>query len=127
MEWKIACARHDEYAGKTICTAEDIAAAEAGKEMLWLKRFLQELGITQEEYKVHCDSQSALDLSKNSMYHSRTKHIDIRYHWIREVMEQQLLKLVKVHTKENPADMLTKGVTYEKLQLCRDIAGMDVN
>jgi ATP-binding cassette subfamily B (MDR/TAP) protein 1 len=104
--------------------AEYIAAAEAGKEMLWLKRFLQDLGIKQKDYKVHCDSQSALDLSKNSMYHSRTKHIDIRYHWIREVMDQQLLRLVKIHTSENPADMMTKVVPREKLELCRDIAGM---
>ena len=59
------------------------------------------------------------------MYHSRTKHIDIRYHWIREVMDQQLLRLVKIHTKENPADMCTKIVTQEKLELCRDIAGLD--
>ena len=101
-----------------------IAVAEAGKEMLWLKWFLQELGINQTEYKIHCDSQSAIDLSKNSMYHSRTKHIDILYHWIREVMDQQLLKLVKIHTKENPADMLTKVVTQEKLKLCRDIVGI---
>ncbi|CAH9062481.1 unnamed protein product [Cuscuta epithymum] len=104
--------------------AEYIAAAEAGKEMLWLKRFLQELGIHQKEYKVHCDSQSALDLSKNSMYHSRTKHIDIRYHWIRETIDQQLLRLVKINTKENPSDMLTKVVTRDKLELCRDIVGM---
>ena len=61
------------------------------------------------------------------MYHSRTKHIDIRYHWIREVMEKQLLKLVKIHTDKNPADMLTKVVTRDKLELCRDIAGMDFN
>ena len=105
--------------------AEYIAAAEAGKEMLWLKRFLIELGIKQEDYKIHCDNQSAMDLSKNSMYHSRTKHIDIRYHWIREVIDQQLLKLMKIHTKENPADMLTKVVAQEKLKLCRDIAGID--
>lgn len=105
--------------------AEYIAIAEAGKEMLWLKRFLEELGIKQKEYKIHYDSQSALDLSKNPMYHSRTKHIDIRYHWIREVVEKQLLKLVKIHTKKNPADMLTKMVPREKLQLCRDIIKMD--
>ena len=93
--------------------------------MLWLKRFLEELGIKQKEYKIHCDSQSALDLSKNPMYHSRTKHIDTRYHWIREVMDKQLLKLEKIHTKENPADMLTKVVPQEKLQLCTDIIGID--
>ena len=79
--------------------------------MLWLKRFLQELEIVQENYKIHCGNQNALDWSKNLMYHSCTKHIDIRYHWIREVMDQQLLKLVKIHTKENSADMLTKVVT----------------
>ena len=47
--------------------AECIAANEAGKEMLWLKRFLQELGLKQDGYVVNCDSQCALDLSKNSM------------------------------------------------------------
>ena len=104
--------------------AEYIAIAEAGKEMLWLKRFLQELGIKQTDYKIHSDSQSALDLSKNSMYHARTKHIDIRYHWIREVMDQQLLRLVKIHTDENPADMLTKVVSRDKLELCRDTTGI---
>ena len=100
------------------------SAGKAGKEMLRVKRFLQELGIKQSKYKVHCDSQSALDLRKNSMYHSRTNHIDIRYHWIREVMEQQLFKLVKI---ENPRDMLTKVVTREKLWLCQDVAKMDIN
>uniref|UniRef100_A0A2N9IAG3 CCHC-type domain-containing protein n=1 Tax=Fagus sylvatica TaxID=28930 RepID=A0A2N9IAG3_FAGSY len=60
--------------------AEYIAATEAGKEMLWMKRFLQDLGLKQDEYVVHCDSQGALDLSKNFTYHSQTKHIDVRYH-----------------------------------------------
>ncbi|CAL5417495.1 unnamed protein product [Camellia sinensis] len=105
--------------------AEYIAAAEAGKEMLWLKRFLQELGLKQEKFTVHCDSQSAIDLSKNSMYHSRTKHIDVRYHWIREVMDKQLLELIKIHTDMNPSDMMTKGVTRDKLEVCKHLIGMD--
>ena len=63
--------------------AEYIAANEAGKEMLWLKWFLQELGLKQDGYVVNCDSQSAIDLSKNSMYHSCSKHIKVRYHWLR--------------------------------------------
>lgn len=104
--------------------AEYIAAVEAGKELMWLKRFLQELGFRQEEYTIHCDSQSALDLSKNSMYHSRTKHIDVRYHWLREAVEQQDLKLSKIDTNDNPADMLTKVVPYEKHKLCSDIVGL---
>jgi hypothetical protein len=107
--------------------AEYIAATEAGKEMLWMKRFLQDLGLKQDEYVVHCDSQSALDLSKNSTYHSRTKHIDVRYHWLRLIVDQQLMQLRKIHTDKNPADMLTKVVSKEKLELCVGSAGMNSN
>lgn len=63
--------------------AEYIAATEAAKEMLWMKRFLQDLGLKQNVFVLNCDSQSALDLSKNATYHSQTKHIDVRYHWLR--------------------------------------------
>ena len=73
---------------------------------------------------VFCDSQSALDLSKNSMYHSRTKHINVRYHWIRDVIEQKLLKLKKIHTSKNDADMLTKSVPVSKLMFCSKLAGL---
>jgi hypothetical protein len=59
------------------------------KEMLWMKRFLLELGVKQDEYVVFCDSQSAIDLSKNATYHSQTKHIDVRYHWLCEVIDKK--------------------------------------
>ncbi|KAK9134561.1 hypothetical protein Syun_013891 [Stephania yunnanensis] len=105
--------------------AEYIAITEASKEMLWLKRFLQELGLKQEDgYAVNCDSQSALDLSKNATYHCRTKHIDIRYHWIREVVNDHEMSLKKIHTDKNPADMLTKVVTREKHQSCTKLVGL---
>ncbi|CAA0830979.1 Uncharacterized mitochondrial protein AtMg00810 [Striga hermonthica] len=78
-----------------------------------------------ERYDIHCDSQSALDLSKNAMYHSRTKHIDVRNHWLRQVVEEQQFKLKKIHTDENPADMMTKLVTGGKLQLCAELIGME--
>lgn len=64
----------------SIIEVKYIIVAEVDKEMLWLKRFIEELEIKQKEYKIHCNSQSALDLSKNSMYHSQIKYIDIRYH-----------------------------------------------
>ena len=63
---------------------EYIVATEAGKEILWMKTFFKELGLKQDEYVVYCDSQSAMDLSKNATYHSKTKHIEVRYHWIRD-------------------------------------------
>ncbi|CAA0827117.1 cysteine-rich RLK (RECEPTOR-like protein kinase) 8 [Striga hermonthica] len=105
--------------------AEYIAMTEADKEMLWLKRFLQQLGMKQEWYDIHCGSQSALDLSKNAMYHSRTKHIDVRYHWLRQAVEEQQFKLEKIHTDENLADMMTKVVTGGKLRLCAELIDME--
>ena len=52
-----------------------MAAVEASKEILWMKDFIGELGIWQEEYRLYCDSQSAIHLAKNAAYHSKTKHI----------------------------------------------------
>ena len=63
---------------------EYIAAIEVGKEIAWIKAFFKELGLQQDEYVIYCDSQSAIDLRKNATYHSRTKHIEVRYHWIRD-------------------------------------------
>ncbi|CAA0823428.1 Uncharacterized mitochondrial protein AtMg00300 [Striga hermonthica] len=62
------------------------------------------------------DSQSAIHLSKNSSFHSRSKHIEVRYHWIRNVLESKQLHLAKVHTSENGADMMTKTLPKEKLE-----------
>ena len=52
---------------------------------------------------VHCDSQSAIMLAKKSVFHAKTKHIDVKYHFIRDMLEDKLLELVKVHTNDNPS------------------------
>ena len=66
-----------------------------------MKKFLQELSLQQERYLLYYDSQSAIHLSKNPAFHSRSKHIDVRYHWIRDVLEMKLFCLEKIHTDEN--------------------------
>ncbi|GJX59461.1 putative RNA-directed DNA polymerase [Tanacetum coccineum] len=104
--------------------AEYMAATEACKELLWLKRFLQELGFKQQRYAVLCDNQSAIHLAKNSMFHKRTKHIDICYHFIRDAIEDGMFELNKVHTDDNASDMLTKVVAREKLKVNCSITGM---
>ena len=71
-----------------------------------------------------CDNQSVIHLSKNASFHSRSKDIDIRYHWIRDVLNSKQMQIEKVHTDDNGADMLTKVVTREKLEICRRLAGM---
>ena len=99
----------------SLTKVEYVVATEASKEMIWLQRFMEELGKKQENNKLYCDSQSAIHLAKNSTFHSKTKHIQLRYHFIRSTLEDGQLKLEKIHTSQNPADMLTKVVTREKL------------
>ena len=61
------------------------------------------------------------------MYHSCSKHIEVRYHWLRLVVEQQSFELEKIHTDENPVDMLTKVVPRKMLKLCVGLVGMNSN
>ncbi|GKV42475.1 hypothetical protein SLEP1_g49872 [Rubroshorea leprosula] len=88
--------------------AEYMAITEAIKEALWLKGLVSDLGVEQNEMMVFCDSQSAIHLTKNTMYHERTKHIQVRYHFVREVISNGDVLVEKISTDENPADMMTK-------------------
>ena len=88
--------------------AELIAAVEVVKEAVYLKHLMEDLGIPQMETNVYCDSQSAIHLAKNQAYSSRTKHIKVRSSFLST--EKEEVSLVKISTKHNPADMLTKVV-----------------
>ena len=96
----------------------------AGKEMVWLRGFLDELSKKQEMGILHSDSQSAIFLTKNSAFHSKSKHIQTKYHFIRYLVEDKLVILEKICGSKNSVDMLTKGVTIEKLKLCAASVGL---
>nr|GEY78011.1 retrovirus-related Pol polyprotein from transposon TNT 1-94 [Tanacetum cinerariifolium] len=104
--------------------AEYMAIAEVTKELIWLKNFLKELGNEQVDCALFSDSQSAIHLAKNPVFHSKTKHIQLRYHFIREKINDDTLKLKKIKGTENTADMLTKVVTLEKLKFCIASTGL---
>ncbi|XXG64806.1 hypothetical protein AAC387_Pa05g2660 [Persea americana] len=104
--------------------AEYVAATEASKEMIWLQELMEELGKKQESSRLYSDSKSAIHLAKNSAFHPKTKHIRIKYHFIRWLLEEKVLKLEKILSSENPADMFTKVVTTEKLKLCSASVGL---
>ncbi|MCO5567424.1 hypothetical protein L7F22_021115 [Adiantum nelumboides] len=72
--------------------AEYVAASEACKEAIWLGRLVTDLGIKEETPMLHCDSQSAIQLARNPIYHSKTKHVDVKYHFIRELSLLDLLQ-----------------------------------
>ncbi|KAE8691598.1 Transducin/WD40 repeat-like superfamily protein isoform 2 [Hibiscus syriacus] len=71
-------------------------------------QLIEDLGVVQSHINLYCDSQSAIHLEKNQVYHSRTKHIDVKYHFVREIFEEGKILLQKITTLENPADMMTK-------------------
>ena len=92
--------------------------------MIWLHVLLDELAKKQEMSILHSDSHSAIFLAKNSVFHSKSKHIQTKYHFIRYLIEDKLIILEKIYGSKNPADMLTKGVTIEKLKLCAASIGL---
>jgi hypothetical protein len=82
------------------------------------------MGFKQEKNVLHSDSQSAIHLAKNLAFHSRTKHIRLRYHFVKSLLEEEVLTLEKIQGNKNPNDMLTKTMTTEKLKLCSTSVGL---
>ena len=103
---------------------ECMAAVEGAKEAVWLRGLLEDLGYAQDSVDVHCDSQSAIHLAENQVIHGRTKHIKVKFHKIRQLVEEGDINLLKIGTKDNPADMLTKGVPLDKFKHCLDLIGV---
>ena len=105
--------------------AEYIAATHASKEAVWLQRLCSSMGLVQQAIRIDCDSQSAIFLAKNPAYHSKTKHIDVQYHFVRDMVEAKRVLLVKVDTLKNVADALTKSVSTQKFSWCRETMGVE--
>jgi hypothetical protein len=99
--------------------AEYYAQAEAVKEGCWLRMLLEGLNEEQQQTIIRCDNSGAVKLAHNPVNHSRTKHIDITHHFLREKIAGKEVDLVQVSTKDNVADIFTKPLTKEGHQrLC---------
>ncbi|KAG8501650.1 hypothetical protein CXB51_004779 [Gossypium anomalum] len=104
--------------------AEYMAITEACKEAIWLKGLFSELNEDLQISTVFCDSQSAIFLTKDQMFHERTKHIDVRYHFVRDIIARGDIVVSKISTHENPADMMTKSLPITKFEHCLDLVGV---
>ena len=99
--------------------AEYIAAGSCCTQLLWMKKLLHDYGIPQETMCVFCDNTSAFNVSKNPVQHSKSKHIEIRYHFIRDLVEEKVVRLEFIHTDNQKADIFTKpfdGPRFESLR-----------
>ncbi|GJV95963.1 retrotransposon protein, putative, ty1-copia subclass [Tanacetum coccineum] len=97
--------------------AKYMAFSEAVKEAIWLRGLLKELGIELNTVAVNCE---------NHVFHERTKHINVRYHFIREVLEAKTVKFLNVGSEHNVVDALTKVVPRLKLQHCLELLNVGV-
>ena len=91
--------------------AEYTASAEAAKEAMWIRNFINDLhipGVHIDTVPLYIDNNSALKLTRNPEFHSRSKHIDIKHHFICEKVEEGVINTQRVNTKDNLADVFTK-------------------
>ena len=121
ISWKASV---QSLAALSAIEVEYIAATEVVKEVTWLRGLITELGVSQAVTTVFSDSQSAIHLTKNDAYHSKTKHISIKYHFIRDTIIAGDIMVKKIHTSENPVDMLTNSLPTAKFQHCPDLVGI---
>lgn len=107
------------------CEAEYMAATAAACQGIWLSRLLGEmLNKEAARPKLLVDNKSAISLAKNPVFHDRSKHIEIRYHFIRECVEQGRVFIDYVRTSEQLADALTKALGRLAFQELRRRIGM---
>ena len=99
--------RRQDVVSMSITEAEYIACSETAKDSQWLQQFLKEIGMNPKPV-LHTDNEAALKLTKTQTFHRRTRHIEHRFHYIRELVDQGLIKIIGIKGKDNPADPLTK-------------------
>ncbi|GJW87443.1 ribonuclease H-like domain-containing protein [Tanacetum coccineum] len=101
-----------DYRGASLdkkSTTEYVAAANCCGQVLWIQNQMMDYGFNFMNTKIHIDNESTISVIKNPVAHSRTKHIEIRFHFIRDCYEKRLIEVIKIHTDSNVADLLTKG------------------
>ncbi|GJT62563.1 copia protein [Tanacetum coccineum] len=104
--------------------AEYVSVRKACKQALWMKQDLIDYDVRLDDVPIMCDNKSAIDLSKNPVQHSRTKHIEIRYHFLRDNVQKRHISIEKVPSVDNIVDILTKPLKRESFNYLRLGLGM---
>lgn len=120
--------RYQPTVAQSTAEAEYMALAAATQEALWLKQFNQQLGcpIADEPILVICDNVGALYLSKNDAYLPRTKHIDVKHHFVRDCLSESKIRVQYITTNEMVADSLTKSINTNKQMFCARKMGLSM-
>ena len=106
--------------------AEYMSLTEGVKEGIWLQCLIDSLGLHVQRRILYIDSQSALCLAKNLVYHERSKYIDVRLNFIPNLIENKSFSIEKMSTVDNPADMLTKPLSFAKFKHSLDLVNVRI-
>ncbi|GJV94259.1 hypothetical protein Tco_1545836 [Tanacetum coccineum] len=95
------------------------SARETVKKVLWIQNQMLDYGFNFMNTKIFIDNESTICIVKNPVFHSKTKHIEIRHHFIRDCYEKKLIQVIKIHTDHNVADLLTKAFDVSRVNTVR--------
>ena len=120
------CSQKQETVALSSCEAEFMAATEAAKQAIWLQDLLSEIiGKPCEKVVIYIDNKSAIALTKNPVFHGRSKHIHRRYHFIRECVDNNLIEVHHIAGSEQRADILTKALARIRFKEMRSLIGVE--
>ncbi|GKC14934.1 hypothetical protein Tco_1011716 [Tanacetum coccineum] len=100
----------------SITEVEYIDASNCCRQVLWIQNQLLDYGYNFMQTKIHIDNESTICIKKNHVFHSKTKHIEIRHHFIRDSYKKKLIRIIKIHTNKNVTDFLTKAFDVSRFQ-----------
>ncbi|GKE00877.1 retrotransposon protein, putative, unclassified [Tanacetum coccineum] len=123
ISWQ--CKKQTVVANSTT-KAEYIAASHCCGQVLWIQNQMLDYGYNFTQTKIHVDNESAICVVKNPVYHYKTKHIEIQHHFIRDSYEKRLIEMVKIHTDNNVADLLTKAFDVLDLKKKNDAQAVEI-
>ena len=104
---------------------EYISAAEATSQAKWLRFVLEDFGEEQiEGTQIMCDNTSAIAMAKNPVFHQKSRHINRKFHFIREAIQAKEIELVYCRTEEQIADILTKALPKDRFAYLRELLGV---
>lgn len=118
--------RKQKTIAQSTTEAEYMSLTESSKEAMFLRNLYQEIFGSvpnvklcyDEKIKLFCDNNGAIELASNPGFRARSKHIEIKHHFVREVLNQNIIELKHVNTEYMVADVLTKGLAKEKHEFC---------
>ena len=105
--------------------AEFVAATACACQAVWLKKILEELNFKRQgPIAIFCDNNSSIKLSKNPVLHGRSKHIDVKFHFLRDLTKEGVIDLIYCRSEDQVADIFTKSLKLAAFQKLRNLLGV---